>query len=47
VKEDGCDGGWNGNMTPAGTVVECRRKNCERGHAIENDGDFEPEERHR
>ena len=46
VKEDGSDGGWNGEMTPAGAVVESRGEDGERGDAVEDDCDSEPEERH-
>jgi hypothetical protein len=47
VEEDGGDGGGDSNVTPAGTVVEGRGKNSERGDAVKDDCDFEPEERHR
>ena len=33
-------------MTPAGAVVEGRGEDGERGDAVEDDCDFEPEERH-
>ena len=46
VKEDCGDGGGNGNVTPAGAVVESRGKNCKGGDTVEDDCDFEPEEGH-
>jgi hypothetical protein len=47
VKEDGGDGGWDGDVPPAGTVVEGSGQNRERGYAVEKDCDSEPEEGHR
>ncbi len=46
VEEDGGDGGGDGDVTPAGAVVEGRGEDSERGDAVEEDCDFEPEERH-
>jgi hypothetical protein len=46
VEEDGSDGGRDGDVTPAGTVVEGSRQNRERGYAVEEDRDSEPEEGH-
>ena len=46
VKEDGGDGGWDGEMTPAGAVVESSGQNRERGYAVEKNRDSEPEEGH-
>ena len=39
-------GGRDGDMAPAGTVVEGRREDGQRGDAIEENGDSEPEEGH-
>jgi hypothetical protein len=46
VEEDGGDGGRDGDVAPAGTVVEGRRQDCERSDAVEENRDFEPQERH-
>jgi hypothetical protein len=46
VEEDRGDGGGNGNVTPAGTIVEGSGQNRERGYAVEEDRDSEPEEGH-
>ena len=46
VKEDGGDGGWDGDVPPAGAVVECGGQDGERGYAVEKDRDSEPEEGH-
>ena len=46
VEEDGGGGGGNGDVAPAGTVVEGRGQHRERGEAVEKDRDSEPEERH-
>jgi hypothetical protein len=46
VEEDGSDGGRNGDVTPAGAVVEGSGQNRERGYAVEEDRDSEPEEGH-
>jgi hypothetical protein len=47
VEEDGGDGGGDGDVTPAGAVVEGGGQNGERGYAVEEDRDSEPEEGHR
>ena len=47
VEEDGGDGGGDGDVTPAGAVVEGSGQNRERGNAVEKDRDSEPEEGHR
>jgi hypothetical protein len=46
VEEDGGDGGRDGDVTPAGAVVEGCGQNGERGNAVEKDRDSEPEEGH-
>ena len=46
VEEECRDGGGNGDVAPAGTVVEGRRKDGQRGDAIEENGDSEPEKGH-
>ena len=46
VEEDGGDGGGDGDVTPAGTVVEGGGQHCERGYAVEKNRDSEPEEGH-
>ena len=46
VEEDGGDGGGDGDVTPAGTVVERDGQNREGGDAVEKNRDSEPEERH-
>ncbi len=46
VEEDGGDGGGNGEVTPAGSVVQGRGQDREGGYAVEKDRDSEPEERH-
>ena len=47
VEEDGGGGGGDGDVTPAGAVVEGRGQDRERGDAVEEDRDSEPEEGHR
>jgi len=47
VEEEGSGGGGDGEVTPAGTVVDRRRKNGERGDAVKKNRDSEPEDRHR
>ena len=47
MKEDGEDGGRDGEMTPARAVVQGRRQNREGGDAVEEDRDSEPEEGHK
>jgi hypothetical protein len=47
VEEDGSDGGRDGDVTPAGTVVEGGGQDRERGYAVEEDRDSEPEEGHK
>jgi hypothetical protein len=47
VEEDGGDGGGDGDVTPTGTVVKCCRQDRERGYAVEEDRDSEPEEGHK
>ena len=46
VEEEGGGGGGDGDVTPAGAVVEGGRENGERGNAVEEDRDSEPEEGH-
>jgi hypothetical protein len=46
VEEECGGGGGDGDVTPAGTVVERCREDGERGYAVEEDRDSEPEERH-
>ena len=46
VEEYGGDGGGDGDVTPAGAVVEGRGKDGERGYAVEKNSDSEPEEGH-
>jgi hypothetical protein len=46
VEEDGCNGGGDGDVPPAGTVVEGCGQDRERGYAVEKDRDSEPEEGH-
>lgn len=46
VKEDGGGSGGDGDVPPAGAIVECGGKHGERGYAVEEDRDSEPEERH-
>jgi len=46
MEEDGGDGGRDGDVTPAGAVVEGSRQYGERGYAVEKDRDSEPEEGH-
>ena len=47
VEEDGGDGGGDGDVAPAGAVVEGGGQDGERGYAVEEDRDSEPEEGHR
>jgi len=47
VEEEGRDGDRDGEVTPAGAVVERCREDGERGNAVEEDRDSEPEEGHR
>lgn len=45
--EDECgNSGRDGDVPPAGTVVEGRREDGQRGDAIEENGDSEPEKGH-
>jgi len=46
VEEDGGNGGGDGDVPPAGTVVERGGQDRERGYAVEKDRDSEPEEGH-
>lgn len=46
VEEYGGNGGWNGDVTPARAIVEGGGQDRERGNAVEEDSDSEPEERH-
>jgi hypothetical protein len=46
VEEDGGEGGRDGDVPPAGAVVEGGGQDRERGYAVEEDRDFEPEEGH-
>jgi hypothetical protein len=47
VEEDGGDRGGDGNVPPAGAVVERGGQDRKRGYAVEEDRDSEPEEGHR
>ena len=47
VEEDGGGGGGDGDVTPAGAIVECGGQDGERGNAVEENRDSEPEEGHR
>ncbi len=46
VEEEGGDGGGDGEVSPARTVVEGRGQDREGGDAVEDDCDSEPEEGH-
>jgi len=46
VEEDRGSGGGDGDVAPAGTIVQRRRKDGERGECVEKDRDSEPEEGH-
>ncbi len=46
VEEECCYGGGDSDVAPAGTVVEGRREDGQRGDAIEKNGDSEPEKGH-
>ena len=46
VEEYGGNGGGDGDVTPTGPVVQGGRQNRERGYAVEEDRDSEPEEGH-
>ncbi len=46
VEEQAGDGGGDGEMPPARAVVERRRQHRERGDAVEQDCDSEPEQGH-
>ena len=47
VEESAGDGGGDGEVAPAGAVVEGRGQHREGGDAVEEDRDSEPEEGHR
>ena len=47
VKEDGGDSGGDGDVAPTGAVVEGCGQDRERGYAVEEDRDSEPEEGHK
>ena len=47
VEENGCDGGRDGDVSPPGAIVEGSGQHGERGYAVEEDRDSEPEEGHR
>ena len=47
VEEEGCGGGGDSQVAPAGAVVERDRENGKRGNAVEENRDSEPEDRHR
>jgi hypothetical protein len=47
VEEGRGDGGGDGDAGPAEAVVQGRGQDCERGGAVEDEGDSEPEEGHR
>ncbi len=46
VEEDGGDGGGDGDMPPAGAVVQSCGQYRESGDAVEENRDSEPKERH-
>jgi hypothetical protein len=46
VEEDGGEGGRDGDVPPAGPVVQSGGQDRERGYAVEEDRDSEPEEGH-
>ncbi len=46
VEEDSGDGGGDGDVAPAGTVIEGCGQDREGGDAVEQDSDSEPEEGH-
>ncbi len=46
VEEEADDDGGEGDVAPARAVVERGREHGECGHAVEENGDSEPEERH-
>ena len=46
VEEDSGDGGGDGDVTPAGAVVEGGGQDGKRGYAVEEDRDSEPKEGH-
>jgi len=46
VEEECGGGGGDGDVAPAGTVVQRRRKDGERGNTVEENRDSEPEEGH-
>ena len=46
VEQDGGEGGGDGDVAPAGAVVEGSGQNRERGYAVEENRDSEPEEGH-
>lgn len=46
VEEDGGSGGGDGDVTPAGAVVEGGGQDRERGYAVEENRDSEPKEGH-
>lgn len=46
MEEQRGDGGRDGNVPPAGAIVERCRKDGQRGNAVEKNRDSEPEERH-
>ena len=47
VEEDGRDGGRDGDVTPAGPIVEGGGQDRKRRYAVEEDRDFEPKQGHR
>ena len=46
VEEDAEHGGGDGDVSPARPVIERGRQHRERGNAVEEDRDSEPEEGH-
>ena len=46
MEEDGGGGGGDGDVAPAGAVVERGGQDRERRYAVEENRDSEPEERH-
>ena len=47
VEEQRGDGGGDGDVAPAGAVVERGREDGERGNAVKENGDSEPKKRHK
>ena len=47
VKERSCHRCRHSDMPPAGAVIQRRRQHCQRGKAVQNSRNSEPEKRHR